>query len=835
MDFTNDDNVLLTNRDDEIEDIVGTLPDASKDPNLGPLLGANSKDVYSSNISLEGLLTLRYLNSTYGEAGGCKYGGSEIPELDRCITKGCISPMRRFNNIIGHFMPAVPGVDVSDPCTICLKPEIFDNIKELGNSVSAELGTTIRRRRLWSLQGCYLCRKNDEGQWMFSNQTLSDEIGKELNNISISFSCPLSIHSQHAWLESDDSKDIACTLGIFKQPEETTSVTSLLGTLQNNQIIDLSPYEPDDVPNMNLRLKDADIPSFLCKGHTSHSTEAGRVKRVCCDVYTRMLSKDLLEKTTRVCEMSERFNKGIKDWTLFYMGKICKCSMKSLLVLKGYILSLSSVSIQMCTLDINTETKVALLSISSGVLLRRDLNGIIYSSTSLYADQWPEDKYNIELPTENSSYALRFYFSGFFQLIPYICFNRPPRTVISSVQSQQAVAVPYGAGTSSVAPTHVSKPIVSTPLLESIMDDECAGICDYMPGEDFVLCYANFNDTYEDSIIMSEGSAARGLFSYMAYSSSLVRSHEKVPEVGEYVNMSDNPWWKVYSRRNTNIPRDSGNTQIKIPKNASSFIAGGDGRGKIVSKSITQTGDISIKILRFCTGVTGDKLASGHGQKGVLKLWKDEDMPWGIDENGNDIRFDIIMSLSSITNRLTNGHYYEMVTGVKAAGEGRRIVVQPSEYCSDHTETTLYDGKTGQMIMRNSETGEIPILASWGICRIWQMTQLSWDKQHYTHNVAGKYSVSTPVGRSAGGGVKFGEMETHAAASSGFTEASREIKRRIDTVDINICATCESIPQICVCGDKRVLMPVSIPHSMLVFDYSNILTSGYANRYRVTF
>ena len=115
------------------------------------------------------------------------------------------------------------------------------------------------------------------------------------------------------------------------------------------------------------------------------------------------------------------------------------------------------------------------------------------------------------------------------------------------------------------------------------------------------------------------------------------------------------------------------------------------------------------------------------------------------------------------------------------------------------------------------------------------MTQLSWDKQHYTHNVAGKYSVSTPVGRSAGGGVKFGEMETHAAASSGFTEASREIKRRIDTIDINICATCESIPQICICGDKRVLMPVSIPHSMLVFDYSNILTSGYANRYRVMF
>ena len=835
MEFVDDDNILLSNRNDEVEDLVGTLPDADRNINLGPLLGADPKDVYSSNESLKGLLTLRYLNSSYSEARGCKYGGSEIPEFDRCITKGCISPMKRFNNIIGHFMPSVPGIDRSDPCTICLKPEVFDNIKELIDSVDEELGTTIRRGRLWSLQGCYLCRKDDNDRWIFGNEVLDEDIYRELDNISTSFSCPLSVHSQHAWLESDDSRDTAYTLGIFKQPEETTSVTSLLGTLQNNQVIDLAPYEPDDVPNIDLRLKDVDIPSFLCKGHTSHSTEAGRVRRVCCDVYTRVLSRELLDKTIRGCEIAERLNKGDKDWSLFCMGKICKCSFNSLLLLKSYIISLSVSSIQTCTLDINTDTKVALLSISSGVLLRRDLNGLVYSSTSLYADRWPRNRYNILLPSEDSSDALRFYFSGFFQLIPYICFNRPPRTVISSVQSQQAVAVPYGAGTSSVAPTHASKPMVSTPLLESVMADESAGISDYMPGEDFVLCYANLNDTYEDSIIMSEGSAARGLFSYMAYSSSLIGSHEKVPEVGEYVNIKDNPWWKVYSRRNTNVPKSSSSTEIKRPENARVLIAGGDGRGKVVSKSITQTGDISVKVLKFCTSVTGDKLASGHGQKGVLKLWKDEDMPWGVDENGNVIRFDMVMSLSSITNRLTNGHYYEMVTGVKAAGEGRRIVVQPSEYCSDHTETVLYDGKTGQIITRNSESGEVPILASWGICRIWQMTQLSWDKQHYTHNVAGKYSITTPVGRSAGGGVKFGEMETHATASSGFTEASREIKRRIDLIDINICATCESIPQICVCGDRRVLMPVSIPHSMLVFDYSNILTSGYANKYRVTF
>jgi hypothetical protein len=835
MNTTDEDFILLSGKTGEVDDLVGTLPTEGEDSGLGVLLGAKPKDVYSFNDSLEGMLTLRYLNSIYGKAGGCKYGGSEIAEFDRCITKGCISPMRRFNNIIGHFMPSVPNVDSTHPCSICLQPEMLNSIKDLSEFLNLELGTTIRRGRLWSLQGCYLCKRDNQGIWTFGNQTVDPDIGDELDKISISFSCPLSVHSHHAWLESDDSRDTAYQIGIFKQPEETTAVTSLLGTLQNNQIVDLSPYEPDDIPNMDLRLKDADIPTFLCKGHTSHSTEAGRVRRVCCDVYARVLSRELLDKTIAVCNLADRFNKGDKDWTLFCMGKMCRCSFNALVALKRYIVSMSSTDIQICTLDINMDTQVALLSISSGVLLRRDLNGGVYSSTSLYADRWPNDRFNILLPSEDSDDALRFYFSGFFQLIPYICFNRPPRTVISSVQSQQAVAVPYGAGTSSVAPTHISKPCVSTALLESVMNDESAGICDYIPGEDLVICYANFNDTYEDSVIMSEGSVARGLYSYMGYSSSLVGSHEKVPEVGEYVSMSENPWWKVYSRRNTYIPKHSEGTMIKIPENATPLLAGGDGRGRIIAKSITQTGDISIKILRFCTPVTGDKLASGHGQKGVLKLWKDEDMPWGIDEDGNVIRFDMVMSLASITNRLTNGHYYEMVTGVKASGEGRRLVIQPSQYCSDHTETTLYDGKSGQMIMRGAGDDETPVLASWGICRIWQMTQLSWDKQHYTHNIAGRYSITTPVGRSAGGGVKFGEMETHAVASSGLTEVPREIKRRIDTIDISICATCESIIQICNCGDKRVLMPVSIPHSMLVFDYSNILTSGFANKYRVTF
>ena len=98
--------------------------------------------------------------------------------------------------------------------------------------------------------------------------------------------------------------------------------------------------------------------------------------------------------------------------------------------------------------------------------------------------------------------------------------------------------------------------------------------------------------------------------------------------------------------------------------------AGGCGSGKLVSQTKTESGKLSVKVLRYFTPVTGDKLATGHGQKGTIQLEKQVDMPWGVDETGEAIVFDIVVSMSSISNRLTTGQYYEMVSGVKGLREG---------------------------------------------------------------------------------------------------------------------------------------------------------------------
>lgn len=801
---------------------------------IGILLASPKLKTYSTNPILKDLFTLRECNLLYGESNGCKYTNNELPEFDRCITKGCISPLRRFENKIGHFTIIKSEDETDKYSTVGFKPEILSSLIEFKDSIESELTPSLRRGKLWNLYGCHLSIQAENHKWIYSNEKLNDKISSALNIIAVSFPLPLSAHTQHAWFETQDSRDTITSLNIFQQPEETTAGPGIYGTLHNNQQVDLAQEADSKNIDEEARNKDLDTPGFLCAGHTAHSTEAGRVRRVCCGVSVRVINNKLTKRLYNACKIADRVNDGKKEWILYCMGKMVYCSIDALITLRNFLISSSSTSINTATLHINNNMHTAMLSISSGVLLRRDNNGMVINTISYYSDSWKDNKYEVEIPPIGTPEGFRFYFSGFFQLIPYVVYDRPPRTLISSVQSIQAVTPPYGAGTSSVAPTHVSKPLVTTPLAEALLNSPECQAADLIPGEDLMVAFANFNDTNEDSIMMSSASAGRMLFSHMAYSRHLISSTENIPDDGKYANIHDNKWWKSYSRRQL-VPSKSINP-LYGESDGEAIIAGGDGRGKIISKSQTDTGQISVKVLRYSTPVTGDKIATGHGQKGVIKLTPEADMPWGIDDRGNPIKFDIVVSLSSISNRLTSGQYYEMVSATHAAREGKRVVISPGEYESRHNETVLYDGKTGEMIERCSDDGDdVLIMASWGINRVWQMTQLTWDKQHYVHNTAGKYSITTSTGRTAGGGVKFGEMEGHATDCSGLTEPYYELKSRMDCINTDFCTACSKVAQLCSCGTTESYVSISLPHSMLVFAYANLLTTGYVTKFKLCF
>jgi hypothetical protein len=115
------------------------------------------------------------------------------------------------------------------------------------------------------------------------------------------------------------------------------------------------------------------------------------------------------------------------------------------------------------------------------------------------------------------------------------------------------------------------------------------------------------------------------------------------------------------------------------------------------------------------------------------------------------------------------------------------------------------------------------------------MTQLTWDKQHYTHNSAGKHSIAAPVGRTAGGGIRFGEMESHACEASGLIRPHSEIRSKMDNIDIPICMKCETLPQQCRCGNSDSMVTASMPHSMTVFSHANLLTAGFIMKFKLGF
>jgi DNA-directed RNA polymerase beta subunit len=114
-----------------------------------------------------------------------------------------------------------------------------------------------------------------------------------------------------------------------------------------------------------------------------------------------------------------------------------------------------------------------------------------------------------------------------------------------------------------------------------------------------------------------------------------------------------------------------------------------------MSSHITTSGEISVRVLSYAQLQTGDKLSTGHGQKGVTNILPIEDMPFGVTDAGEVIYFDIIMAISSVVNRQTNRQIYEAVSGLQAIRNGAPTVTDGTKPNIEE-KVTLIDGATGR-------------------------------------------------------------------------------------------------------------------------------------------
>lgn len=734
--------------------------------------------LYCRSEQVEERCTLRIMNRLYARSGGRSTTKAYPEEFDCIEVKDNVAPMKLFTNIYGH---------ISDNKAMVFKPQMFGSVGEMLMTVAEKLRMSVMMGNLWViLDTAYLCVIRNK--WMIESVEVDPIISKFLNLISTATTAPISAHSYNAHKESTQTSTGDKCRYIFSEPLLTTRTTGLIGTLNNNQQIDSSPYETSAVPDINARSHRIEYNGFLCSGHTAHSSEAMRARKVVDKLRIRILNKVLVSNIIALAMAikSNSFDYAVttvpSDWIIFCMGYMSKATIDEIKQIYMMALSQSGEISHHYTVHIYDIYKVVVISVSSGVMLKKSSEGYTCDSVMIHNKSLPDDFPNTTLKDPKGPGSNSEYLSTFYTLVPFVRWDRPPRTVMSSMQSIQSVCSPWGVGSSAYTPTYSSVPVVITDELFSIITGEryIDGIHKYTdlthkidpttlpPGYNLMVLIMNDTGTYEDAALMSRCAADRGMFSTVCETSMQLLESDNIPKLNEIVSYKTHDWWK---NRSTSVNRSGQDLGA---------LADLDTVGRIVYRSEAVMGRVSVRVRSTTKIQTGDKITTWHGQKYTVLLKHSCDMPT-FEYEGEMYTPDIVVSLTSLLNRLTNGAYMDMAMAVKGVEKGKPVIVKDdiailkdlvSTYYNDNAkfnndgdidlsiimnEVNVYNGETGH-IYESDTSSDGCLYATFGIAHVVEQTQKTRDKMHYTHELVGSDALKARQGRSIGGAVNLDEM-----------------------------------------------------------------------------
>ena len=410
--------------------------------------------------------------------------------------------------------------------------------------------------------------------------------------------------------------------------------------------------------------------------------------------------------------------------------------------------------------------------------------------------------------------------------IPYSNRSQAPRNVYGTGQTKQSVGL-YTSnfrnrmdGTANVL-YYPQKPLISTRLSKYTTVEELpTGINAIVA----IGCYTGYNQ--EDSVIFNKSSMERGLFRsvYFKTYDSREMTNLRDGSSDQFFNPNRNPeessedldvklkkeynYEKVdelgFAKEGTFIQENDvliskctkmgSGAQVSYVDN--SEVAKKDGFG-VVDKVFCDYIDSSnqrmckVRIATTREPVLGDKFASRHGQKGTVGMvLKQEDMPYTKD----GIVPDLIVNPHAFPSRMTIGQFLESVIGKEGClmghfSDGTPFTEVDVEAVGDVLEEKCNYERYGNEILYGGIFGrQLETKLFIGPTYYQRLKHMVKDKVNSRER--GKMTLKNkqpPSGRSAGGGLRIGEMERDAIIAHGAMQFLKESHmERSDKYGINV-------------------------------------------------